>query len=210
MAGEIPVAVIQLHNKAGMLPTEEMRDFVIRDLGRIHAPALYRKIQDLGLETFPITTSGKVRKSVLKMHVVQYTGDGRRQRYQHRQSERNGLAHIFASIIGQSPESLPWDKPLEELADSINLLRLVANIQRDLSKEITQQDVSGGATLQDLAKRLGKLDNVSKTVTPSLETVRDGPPPMTEMVHTHGDESRVSKTQEVITKVLQPMGMSWE
>lgn len=70
----------------------------------------------------------------------------------------------------------------------------MANIKRDLLKEITLQDVLGAKILKDLASRLAKLEMVSKTEDTSLESVRDGPPTMNEMVHTHGDESRAYKT----------------
>lgn len=210
MAGELPVAVVQLHQKATSLPMEAMREAVVQDLGQIHAPALYLKIQALGLETFPMTTSGKVRKSDLKKHVAEYLQGERRQEDQSHKIGEDSLAHIFASILGQSPGSLLWDKPLEEQADSINLLRLTAHIKRDLSKEITLQDVLGAGTLHALAKRLEKVGTVSKAGNTSLERVRDVPPTMRDMVHTHGDESRAYKTREVTAEVLQSMGMSWE
>ena len=210
MAGELPVAVVQIHQKAAILPMEAMQDIVIQDLGQIHAPALYLKIQYLGLETFPMTTSGKVRKSDLKKHVAEYLQDERQRDNQSHRIEEDALARIFASILGQSPKSLLWDKPFEEQADSINLLRFVAHVKRDLSKEITLQDVLGTKTLQDLAKRLESLGMVSKAGKTPLERARGGPPTMRDMVHTHGDESRAYKTQEVTAKVLQPMGMSWE
>ena len=210
MAGELPVAIVQLNQKAASLPMEAMREVVIQDLGQIHAPALYLQIQALGLETFPTTTSGKVRKSDLKKHVAEYLQAERLQEDQKNKIEEDGLAHIFASILGQSPGSLLWDKPLEEQADSINLLRLVAHIKRDLAKDVTLRDVLGAGTLQALAKRLEKVGMVSKAVNTSLERVRDVPPTLYDMVHTHGDESRACKTREVTAEVLQSMGMSWD
>lgn len=184
MAGELPVAIVQLHQKAASLPMEAMREVVIRDLGQIHAPALYLKIQALGLETFPTTTSGKVRKSDLETHVAGYLQAERRQEDQNNKTEEDGLAHVFASILGQSPGSLDWEKPLEEQADSINLLSLVAHIKRDLLKEITLKDVLGAGTLQALAKRLKKVGIASKAVNTSLQKVRDVRPTMYDMVHT--------------------------
>lgn len=72
--------------------------------------------------------------------------------------EENALCRIFEFLFGQSPESLPREKPLDETADNINLLRLVAHVRYDLPKEITIKDVLGPTNLQDLAGRLDKLE----------------------------------------------------
>ena len=72
--------------------------------------------------------------------------------------EENALCRVFEFLLGQSPESLPHEKPLDETADNINLLRLVAHVRYDLPKEITIKDVLGPTNLQDLAGRLDKLE----------------------------------------------------
>ena len=188
---------------------EAMQEIVIQDLGQIHSPARYLKIQALGLETFPMTTSGKICKSDLKKHVAEYLQGERRQDDQN-DKIANDLAHIFASILGTTPGSLFWDKHFQEQADSINLLRLVAHVKRDLSKEITLKDVLQAESLQGLGKRLENIDMVSNAENTSLERVGGVPPTMRDMVHTHGDESRACKTREGTAEVLQSMGMSWD
>ncbi|KAL8868633.1 MAG: hypothetical protein Q9174_004863 [Haloplaca sp. 1 TL-2023] len=135
IAGELPIALIQLHEEHSTLPVEQMRATVVRDLGEIHAPASYLLLSDLGLAKFPTTTSGKVRKVELRGLVEGYF---KRQTLADvpAMAEEDKLCKMLAFLLGQTPESLPRDKPLQELADSINLLRLVHHIKRELSKEM--------------------------------------------------------------------------
>lgn len=91
MAGELPLAVVQLHDEAAIIPMEAMREIVI---------------QDLGLRSFPMTTSGKFRKGDLKRQVAGYIHGTRQQEDPKHDIKEDKLAGIFASVLGQSPTSL--------------------------------------------------------------------------------------------------------
>ncbi len=210
MAGELPVAVVQLHDQDLDLPIIKMREIVIQDIGETHAPASFLRIQDIGLATFPMTTSGKVRKAELRDRVLQHVQEQRHCTNGPPAVEEDTLCRIFAFLLGQTPETLPREKPLEEMADSINLLRLVAHVRRDMSKEITTADVVGSTNIKTLGERLSKLEVLRRPEGMASIRPRDGPPTVHDMVHAHGDERRATRTQQVTDEVLHPLGMSWQ
>ncbi|KAL8867792.1 MAG: hypothetical protein Q9174_005433, partial [Haloplaca sp. 1 TL-2023] len=210
IAGELPIALIQLHEGHSTLPVEQMRATVVRDLGEIHAPASYLLLSDLGLAQFPVTTSGKVRKFELRGLVEDYFKRRTLDELVPALAEEDKLCKMLAFLLGQTPESLPRDKPLQELADSINLLRLVDHIKRKSSKEIGIQDVLKSTSIQDLARRLGKLEAVNRPDEPVDKEGRKGPPMASDMIHTHGEMGRADITRESTEAVLAPMGMCWD
>ena len=115
-----------------------------------------------------MTTSGKVRKVELKEKVMEHIQRRTRHTDALHEAEEDALCRIFAFLLGQSPEILSREKPLEEMADSINLLRLEAHVRCDLSEEITTKDVLGPTNLQDVAKRLDKLEVFGRPEPPNF------------------------------------------
>ena len=65
VAGEVPLAIIQ-PLAPGPLPCQKMQGLVLQTLGPACVPSMYITLQEIGLKTFPMTTSGKVRKDELK------------------------------------------------------------------------------------------------------------------------------------------------
>ena len=183
---------------------------VRQEIGEIYCPARYLLLEDIGLARFPMTTSGKVRKVELAERVKEYLQNQTSQKVPLPQNDEEALCEVLAFLLGQTPESLPRKKPLQELADSITLLRLVAYVRRDLSKEITIEDVLGSTTIQNLARHLSKLGVLSTPDQSVHQNVREGPPAASEMVHTHGEDYRAANTRETTDAVLRSMGMSWE
>ena len=187
-----------------------MGKIVRQEIGEIYSPAHYLLLEDIGLARFPMTTSGKVRKVELTKRVNEYLQRQTSQKVALPRNDEDALCGMLAFLFGQTPESLPRRKPLQELADSITLLRLVAYVRRDLSKEISIEDVLGSTTIQDLARHLSKLEVLSNPDQSLREHVREGPPAASEMVHTHGEETRAESTRETTDAVLRSMGMTWE
>ena len=62
--GEIPLAIIQTANH-DQIPKTEIHASVVDALGPSSLPAAYATLNELGLQSFPQTASGKVLKSEL-------------------------------------------------------------------------------------------------------------------------------------------------
>ena len=214
VAGEVPIAVIQLLGQ-GPAPLEEMQALIQTSLGPQNTPAAYLTLRDLKIDAFPTTNSGKVRKDKLKETVIEYlsaqasppraetqidspvVGDNERL-----------LVQAFAELIGQPAASIPLDAPITTLADSINILRFQANIQRLTRRDITTEDVLGTASIRRLAERLDRLPLSDKRL-PTMTTSREGPPTTADMVHAQGQASQALRTRLVIEPLLSKFGMSW-
>ena len=214
IAGEVPVAIIQ-YLGPGPLPLEQMQALVQASLGPQNAPVAYLNLHDLGIQAFPMTTSGKVRKDKLKtiaMKHLSVQADVNSFKPHSEISKTNDnerlLVEVFAKIIGQTAENIPLDTPILNLADSINILRFQAQVKKHTSKNITTEDVLHASSIRALAQHLNKLAFSDPKVLPI--TTREGPPTTAEMVHTRGEDSQAWRTRKVIEPILATINMSWE
>lgn len=71
--GQVPVAVIKIHSNIEDIPKLKatLCELPLRNLGASYALACVFTLDDLGMADFPMTTSGKIRKSELKDIVAQ-------------------------------------------------------------------------------------------------------------------------------------------
>ena len=214
MADEVPVAVIQLP-KPGPLPVESMHRLVSSELGLANIPTTYLTLQDLGLTSFPMTVSGKVRKVELRQAVLKHLSDKERLNDEansenaHGQLEtQQGLIRILASLLGQSEDTVPLERPVHELLDSVNILRLQALVRKGLNKDVAMRDILTATGIRLLSQKLRTSQIISSESLGSSD--RTGPPGPNDMVHTHGDASRTSRTRELAASALQRIGMQWD
>lgn len=192
-----------------------MQELVTEELGPLYAPAAYLGLCDLGLESFPTTSSGKVRKDLLKQRVLQHIQEKDRLHSskfpEATTSEEDVLTRILSYLLGQAPDTFPQERPIHELADSINIMRLLALVKEEFSLELSIQDVLEASSIRDLADR---LKSSSKRSLPGTEVpfarTRSGPPTVSNMVHAHGDESGALKTKDITERTLRLMDMGWQ
>lgn len=213
IAGELPVAVVQ-PLRPGPLPLNEMQKLVQTAMGPQNAPVAYLALQDLGLQAFPTTTSGKVRKDQLKAIVTkhlsgQITEDnvGAQTAGTSLDSTERLLVQAIAQLTGQPAETVPLDNPLTSLTDSVTILRLQAHVRNRTGKNITAGDVLRAPSVRELAELLGKLPDLDHG-NPSSAT-RESPPTTSEMVHTQGEHFQTLRTKLVTEPLLAKLGMSW-
>ena len=201
--------------KPGPLPLELMHQLVSSELGLANVPAAYLPLEDLGITSFPTTVSGKVRKDELKPAVLKYLSDkGRLNTGAPMESAggqvdiQQGLARIIGRLLGQSEDTIPLEKPVHELLDSVNILRLQSHVKRDLNKDVAMHDILRATSIRLLSQRL-RTSQASKSE-PGRSSGREGPPSPDDMVHAHGDDSRASRTRELAIPALQKIGMLWD
>lgn len=76
IAGEVPVAVIETFHQEDRSFFQELQSVVARVMGRAFAPKFIFHLQDdLGHEKYPTTTSGKIKKNVVKEWVAGHIGE---------------------------------------------------------------------------------------------------------------------------------------
>lgn len=213
IAGEVPLAIVQAQGQA-QIPKAKILDLVMESLGPTCLPTAYITLTELGLATFPLTTSGKVRKPELKSIVLQHLA-GRTAKEQSTNangtnssvtsSAENLLSSIVAELTGDS--ILP-DQPISTTLDSINILRLQTKIQQATMQKVSLEVLLGGATISTLAKYLDAAPIVDTPLAPVKRT--GGSPTASDMVHTHDDRRCAWRTIAQAEPLLAKLGMSWE
>lgn len=213
IAGELPVAIIQPLD-LGPLPVDQLQALVQASLGAQNVPVTYLTLQDLGIDAFPTTTSGKVRKDKLRTTVIRYlsaqavANDVEKQTTMTTlDSNEQLLVQTFAKITGQPAETVSVDTPIASLTDSINILRFQAQLKKLTSKNITTEDVLRAASVRALAQQLNRVPNSDQSS--HFNTIREGPPTTAEMVHAQGQDSQALRTRLATEPLLTKLGMSW-
>lgn len=213
VAGELPVAIIQTLERDPP-SVDQMRELVEVSLGPQNSPVAYFTLQDLGIDAFPTTTSGKVRKDKLKAIVIEHflaKANTKTAEAETAQPMLNGneklLVQALAEVSDQPAETVSLDTPLATLTDSINALRFQAHIKKLTSKNITMEDVLHATSIRALAQRLERLPILDQSNSSTI--FRKGSPTTAEMVHTHGENSQALRTRLVTEPLLARLCMSW-
>lgn len=199
------------------IPKVEINRLVMESLGPTRLLTEYVTLAELGLASFPLTTSLKVRKSDLREAVQKHLA-GRKPEEHLKATCDAGLgavgttetllSSLLGKLIGQPEHSVARDQPLVSILDSINILRLQVSIQRATSKNITIGKLLGDVTLNTLATQLDSTPTADFPIAQSR--LRQGPPAATDMVHTHDDLRCASRTRTKAELLLAKHGMSWE
>ncbi|KAL9011226.1 MAG: hypothetical protein Q9173_003910 [Seirophora scorigena] len=217
IAGEVPLAVVQVPDQ-GQIPKAKILDLVMESLGPTCLPTAYITLTELGMVSFPLTTSGKVRKSELREAALEYlagrtiqdrsgsvTGTGAHPL----NSAEAGLKKIVAELTGLSGESISPDQRMSTMLDSINMLRLQAKIEQVTGHKVSIEVLLGEATINTLARYVDDGTPLADTPLAPVKRQR-GPPTATDMVHTHDDKGRETRTRAQAELLLTKHGMSWE
>ena len=210
VAQEVPIAVIQ---KTGDdHPTyEALQELVSLELGMACSPKiLLDLVEDLKLQQFPTTTSGKVRKVELWELAPAFLQ--RREavvKEQPRTSTLDVLLGIWSQITGRPDESLPTDQPVNTFADSIMILRFSAQVKKELGRNLVLEELNDQNTIEEQAQ-LVSTHSKDSCVRVMPRTHRDGPSETGDMVHTLGDIARTERTREIAEPLLTQMHLSWD
>ncbi|KAL8882948.1 MAG: hypothetical protein Q9198_000124 [Flavoplaca austrocitrina] len=217
-AGEIPLAIVQAPNQEH-IPKAKILDLVMESLGPACLPTTYITLAELGMASFPLTTSGKVRKSELRKAALEYLAG---QTIKDHPASVNGSApqpntsivtlvrNIVAEITGQPGHSILPDQPISTLLDSINILRLHAKIQRTMMQKVSIELLLGEATVNTMAKYVDATPKAKADTSYAPPKRQRRPPTASDMVHTHDDTRCESRTRAQAQPLLAKHGMSWE
>ena len=201
------------------IPKGKIHNLIVDSLGPAYLPTAYVSIEELGLASFPMTTSDNVHRAELRKKTLEYLSAKAMSNIQERSdlvrnTEGNGVASttsllisVLAKLIGQPEDSIPREQPLLTVIDPMNILRFQISVEKVTGKRVSLGDLPKNISISGLAAR---LDELSQPVIPSVESeTQQGPPTASDMVHTHGDETCSRRTQKVTEAVLAKHGMSW-
>ncbi|KAL8734760.1 MAG: hypothetical protein Q9181_003067 [Wetmoreana brouardii] len=215
IAGEVPVAVVEAPDQS-RIPRAEIREIVLESLGSTCLPTTYPTLADLGLLSSPVISSGKIDKIGLRKAVLDYLSSEdllpdpstNSRTFSDTGKSPTLVGMLLAKLIGQQQDSIPRDRPLSTMLDSINILRLQANIQQRTGKNLPIENLLGDVTVSTLANT---LDHVrSANVLPAESEGRNRPPAPADMVHAHDDPRSAEQTMAQARLLLAKIGLFWE
>ena len=186
-----------------MPDTMRIKAAVVDSLGLEYAPDMIVELRDIGLETFPMTRAGKVKKhelrDVLLRHMTAQNPKARTLAYTDNSTE-GALVDALSLFLGQSPANLPREKAIPELLDSISIMKFLDEIRKRLHKIVTMKDVQEASSVIALAK---KLDAEG-----ALEGTAEAGPPKTFCMNDESDDQSL-KMQHQVQPVLEKHGLTW-
>lgn len=217
ISGEVPLAVVQ-PLRPGPLPIENMQRLVELELGQAKMPTAFLTLEDLGIQAFPLTTSGKIRKQDLRQTVLAYLATKHQQQNvgtpknltvanPKTQSTESTLLQILSALIGQPEHFIPRDKSIHYLTDSINLLRFQAAIRQRLNTIVSTVEILRAENIKNLAELV--TSRLGSQTTVEYASKREGPPQINNMVHVQGEETLMWRTRRDIEPILSKLNSTW-
>ncbi|GAD97153.1 AMP-binding enzyme family protein [Paecilomyces variotii No. 5] len=196
IAGEVPVAVIETRDNKSKEFFNELQSAVVRALGRSFAPKLILHLQrDLGREKYPTTTSGKIKKNIIKEWVATHIGKDGTQKPSSQASGARSVSDIttanipstietptgtniseeltacWSAISGVEPEQIKSDMPIRTFTDSTMQIQFL-NLAKKKGWKLTLKDLLAADTVQKQAQLLVKKGTpyVSVPISPQSTT----------------------------------------
>jgi aryl carrier-like protein len=209
IAGEVPVAVAQ--GKIDDQTAREVQATVLTSMGPIYVPDEVIQLSDLGIDAYPRTMAGKIKKTELADLVRKY-------RNERDQSDTNGsrvllekeVVDIWSRAIGRDPKHIELDALISDFADSITVMRVRDKIKRQTGKSLSLAEMASAGTLAGQIKLLQQKSASQETTSRKPRPQRDGPPGIEDMVHLVENPELLDTTKELIVNAINPYGFMWE
>ena len=212
IAGEVPVAVIKM-DKGSIVPKSVIYNRILKELGVIFTPEKVMDLKELGVEDWPTTATGKVRKVEVRLMVAEHLrGEARSSsRMTARESTEAALTRIWARFSGVPEEQIFSTTSLEGMVDSVTVMRFRSQVKKELGKTFSLEELNKNPTI---AKQTAILDRQQGSLfrgdEASLQPVREGPPQVSDIMHTRGKQDVLDEIRRDTEKQLQFMGLSWD
>lgn len=213
MAGEVPVAIVKLEGPASEdkeTTITKLQQLALQELGPKLAPTKYIYLQqDLHLALYPTSTSGKVKKALLRGKVLEFLAQKNHLEEKTKlpkQSTEDVLSELWSQVSGVASENIDRKVSVFTFVDSITTMSFSSAVRKQLEKDISVSDVAQNPTIQEQAQL---LDSRATFPVTSEVTKRTGPPTAYDMAHCHGDESSAARTQDLATPFLTKLGLNW-
>lgn len=205
IAGELPVAVI---GSKSTFAAADLQQAALNALGPAFVPNQFITLEELGLDDFPKTMTGKIQKiklaGIVKNHLAA-------------QNQVNSLkeSHLLATVkqlwsktLGIPIENLDINASLAEVADSISVMRFQSALKKQTEKSLTVDQLVQNSTIASQMKLLEEMPEMRKKPVGTVAK-RAGPLTANDMLHTIEIPGAFNFTHRTIEEILRPMGLGW-
>ena len=212
IAGEVPIAVVHCPN--GLRPDGPHIQKIVRELlGPASVPEKFLTLYDLKMESFPLTTSGKIQKHELKKLVAWHFESNKRMYDQDQFPDHSGssglpmkpaMLETLKDLLGHDS----WDgslgyQPLPRILDSLSMMKFASAVRIKHDVEVSMVDMNLSQNLDDLASR-AKRNNRRPCL--SSDMSKDGPPEPGDLIY----EEERGRTRLCAEPTLQKLGLTWD
>lgn len=217
--GQVPAAVTRSTISAN--EAMSIRETVREAMGAGSCPDNFVSLAQLGLDDYPRTASGKVKRQQLAESVQRYVdqpGSLMQSRPETETSTFRALKLAWARVLGLDASILSHDSQMADLADSITTTRLLGRLPKIFGKKVTLSEFVQAETLGQQAFLLDAKpkdksewqQNASGHPDILATSPRSTDPPAVEdLVHLTENPDRFEATKKVIESALHPAGLTW-
>lgn len=210
VAGELPVAVVKMVNGCSVSKTL-LQEHVIRNLGATFALERVIDLRDLGIDDFPRTATGKVRKIDVRRLVQELLGreSDKSPDIRDPESTEAALTLIWARLLGMPEERILPTMSLEGIVDSVTVMRFQHQVRKEFGKVISLAELNENTNIKAQAQ---VLDSRNERLLEgfSCRTGRQSAPGVSDVVHACGDSAEFAHIRAVVERELDGLGLSWD
>jgi len=212
VSGEVPVAVV---HGADVDPSfvESLPSIVSKELGPAFALDQVIRLEELGLDDFPKTTSGKIRKVELAAKVREFR---EKRNADTREPTQNGTSSVeevvtgtWARLLGMPQEQVTPETSLENIVDSLTIMQFRTRLRKEHGLHIATVQLIENPKIADQIKLLEKpvQDDTPKTIQVKERT---GPPSLNDMITAAHDRAHAKTIQDTAETLLSNLNLTWE
>ena len=149
VAGELPVAVVKMVDGCKVFKTL-LQEHVIRNLGATFTVERVIDLRDLGIDDFPRTATGKVRKVDVRRLVQELLGrqSNKSTDFTNRESTEAALTFIWARLLGMLGDRILPTISLEGIVDSVTVMRFRHQARNELGKVISLAELNENTNIK--------------------------------------------------------------
>ena len=210
VAGELPVAVVKMVNGCNVSKTL-LQEHVIRNLGATFALERVIDLRELGIEDFPRTATGKVRKVDIRRLVQELLGreSTKSTDFTNPESTEAALTLIWARLLGMPGDRILPTMSLEGIVDSVTVLRFRHQVRNEIGRVISLAELNENTNIKAQAQVLDSRKE-RRLAGVSHRTSRQSAPGVSDVVHACGDSVEFTHIRAVVERKLDGLGLSWD
>lgn len=179
-----------------------IRDAVTKEMGPVCAPDEVIALRELGIDDFPKTVSGKIKRAALALLVARSRNERDRLEQSH-SSIGDAVLRAYHKATGIATEDLDSAAPTALFVDSIVSMRVRDRLRKDAGLILSMSDMAAHATIDSQITLLQERATGHTAMLPQRLATDDG---LSTFI---GDANEAERLEAVISKTLEAEGLSY-